>query len=86
MTQPSLKFPLKWHGKLVTASEIGDVTDVVFGIFSSLALADGMIESSALSSRGAYRSWSLSATIPEHEVLKLLFDRLRTVPGVKMII
>ena len=86
MEESGLKFPLQWHGRLIAFANVGDITPLIEDVFKTFHLDDAVITHANTSSSGTYKTWQLSATIPELMVLRGLFNSLESLPGVRMLI
>ncbi len=86
MEENGLKFPLQWHGRLIAFANVGDITPLIEDVFRSFHLDDAIVASANTSSSGTYRTWQLSATIPEFLILRGIFKALENLPGVRMLI
>ena len=86
MEETGLKFPLQWHGRLISFAKEGDISPLVKDAFCAFMLDDGEISFANTSSSGTYVTWQLSATIPDILTLRGLFKALENLPGVRMLI
>ena len=86
MEENVLKFPLKWHGRLIAFANVGDISPLMEDVFRSFHLDDAVVESANTSSSGTYKTWQLSATIPDPLILRGIFKALENLPGVRMLI
>lgn len=82
----SLRFPLTWHGRLITHASTGDITPLIQSIYAQLALSNTEAVPANISAKGTYRTWQLRADVPDADTLHSLFSRLENLPGVKMLI
>ncbi len=84
-SQTDLQFPLLWHGRLITISDAQNIPQLVQELFRCLLL-NGQITQGRRSGGDRYRSWQLSATLPDRPTMEALFHGLEEIPGVRMLI
>ena len=81
-----MKFPLKWHGRLIVVAKTGDISPLIEDVFRTFHLDDSLVEQANTSASGTYKTWQLSATIPDLLTLRGMFNALENLPGVRMLI
>ena len=86
MEDNGLKFPLKWHGRLIAYANAGEITPLIEDVFRACHLEDASVSFANTSSAGTYKTWQLSATIPDIFTLRGMFKALENLPGVRMLI
>ena len=86
MEENGLNFPLEWHGRLIAFANVGDITPLIEDAFRTFRLDDAVVARANTSSSGTYKTWQLSATIPDILILRGIFKALENLPGVRMLI
>ena len=81
-----LKFPLTWHGSLVTRTSAGDMRLLIQDVFASLKLTETTLERGNTSRSGTYTTWKVSAVLPDRLTMLALFTRLEQLPGTRMLV
>lgn len=86
MMNETLHFPLLWHGRLLTLAPGLGVPAAVQRVYDGLQIGGGSIASGRQSGGQKYRSWQLSAPLPDRATMLALFAALEALPDVKMLI
>lgn len=84
--ETQLKFPLVWHGRLVTFAKAGDMAEIIMDVLLRMDLEAAQVMPGNTSSNGTYRTWQISAKVLDQDMLHALFFNLEHLPNVKMLI
>ncbi|MFA6815893.1 MAG: DUF493 family protein [Lentisphaeria bacterium] len=81
-----LKFPLKWHSRLIVLTSETSPENEIRQIFASFCIELQELKKGNLSSNGKYQTWQFSAKINDVTTYKALHHALRNVHGAKMLL
>ena len=81
-----LKFPLRWHGRLVMLAGTVGVEESVARVFQSLGVTEGEVVQANRSRNGTYETWRLSGMVHSLAMLRGMFLALEGLPGMKMLL
>jgi len=81
-----LQFPLVWHARLIVLAEVAGTREGIEQTFAALGLTLSDLRQGSVSSSGRYRTWQISANIPDLSLFRAVSKALADLPGVKMLL